>query len=155
MAPILDEFFSRCRAHVIANNGIVDKVMGDEIMALFNVPMPIEDHISRAVTTASSIQIEAAQFNKERGESGLVRVGIGISSGLAYTSNAGSDSCNDYTAIGDAINMASRLQSQAAPGQILVSPEVHSTVNEAFPNSKEVFLDLKGIDKPVRAFYLT
>ena len=74
---------------------------------------------------------------------------------MAYTANLGSNSCKDCTLMGDVVNIGSRLQGLAAPGEILVSKEVYDAVDSAYPDARERMLEVKGISKPVQAFSLT
>ncbi len=153
--PLVDEFFRRCRDIVVSRDGIVDHFMGDAVLALFNVPIQHDDHITRATSAATEIQLAMPAINATVGEKDLLKVGIGITSGLAYTGVVGSDNCSDYTALGDAVNIASRLQGEAAPGEVLVDEEVYKTAAGDFPNAQERLLELKGIAEPVKAYSLT
>ena len=93
--------------------GMVDKYIGDAMMAIFNAPIDLEDHETKAIQCALEIQNNMIQLNKELTSEGLpsVAIGIGINSGEAVIGNMGSDSRFDYTAIGDAVNTAARLES--------------------------------------------
>ena len=153
--PLVDEFFRRCTDIVVSRDGIVDHFLGDAVMAFFNVPVRRDDHILRAINAATQIQMSVPDINKMVGEEGLLKVGIGISTGMAYAGVVGSNNCNDYTALGDALNIASRLQGEAAPGEIIVDDEVYQYVRGAFPNAQERLLELKGITEPVKAYSLT
>ncbi len=151
----MDEFFRHCRDIIVSNDGILDKVMGDAVFALFNVPIGRDDHVVRAVTTAERIRETAPLLGAVDGESGLLRVGIGVSTGVAYTAMAGSDDCRDYTVIGDVVNVASRLQAQAKPDEILVTEQVYREVIHAFPEADMREMELKGIPEPVRAYSIS
>ena len=91
---------------------------------------------------------------KQSGDGDLLRVGVGITTGMAYASLVGSDDCKDYTVMGDVVNIGSRLQNMAKRGEILVSKEVYQQVASAFPNARERVLELKGIGEPVHAYSL-
>lgn len=153
--PLVDELFRRCSEIAVSHDGIVDHFLGDAVMAFFNVPIRREDHIAQAISAAMEIQMAAADITVPGEDGQPLRVGIGISSGLAITGKVGSDSCEDYTALGDVVNIASRLQGETAPGEILVTEEVYYAVNTAFPNAQERRLDLKGIPESVDAYCLT
>jgi len=84
----------------------------------------------------------------------VLGVGIGISTGTALTTNMGSANCSDYTMVGDSINIASRLQGQAAAGEILVTEDVYKRISAAFPGAIRVEYLLKGIAPPVGAYRL-
>ena len=154
MTPILDGFFRRCSEIVADHDGIVDKFMGDSVMAFFNVPLHRPDHVAQAVSAATQIQLSTPRLPHMDTENSL-KVGIGIGAGIAMTGIIGSDDCKDYTVVGDAVNLAARLQAQARAGEILVSEEVYEQVGGAFPNARKRTLRLKGIDQPVAALSLT
>ena len=91
---------------------------------------------------------------KQSGDGDLLRVGVGITTGMACASLVGSDDCKDYTVMGDVVNIGSRLQNMAKRGEILVSKEVYQQVASAFPNARERVLELKGIGEPMHAYSL-
>ncbi len=154
MRPLVEEFFHRCMDIVVSQDGIVDYFLGDAVMALFNVPIRHEDHIARAVRSATEIQLAVPEINAKLNEVDMLKVGIGVSSGLAYCGTVGSTDCKDYTALGDAVNIASRLQGQAAPGEIIVDEPVYSKVETTFPDAPERLLELKGIKTPLLTYSL-
>ena len=153
--PLIDAFFRKCSEVVISQDGIVDPFLGDAALAFFNAPIRHEDHVARAVTVATQIQLGVLRVGAVAGEEGPLEVGIGISTGLAFTGTVGSNDCKDYTAIGDVVNIAARLQGHAEPGEVLVTEEVYKAVGRAFPNARERLVELKGIPKPVRAYALS
>ena len=155
MRPLVDEFFKRCSDIVVNHDGIVDHFLGDAVMAFFNVPIWHEDHGARAISAATQIQLAVSGINVAAGEEGVLKVGIGIATGLAATGALGSNDCREYTVMGDNVNIAARLQGEAAPGEILVTEEVYHYVKSAFPNARERVLELKGISEPVQAYSLT
>ena len=93
--PMVDEFFRRCSDVVVRYDGIIDHFLGDAVLAFFNVPVRREDHIARAVTSATEIQSEMPAVNKAVGENGTLKVGIGITTGTEYTGVVGSNDCGD------------------------------------------------------------
>jgi class 3 adenylate cyclase len=155
VTPLIDDFVRRARDAVIANDGILDRYLGDAVLSLFNVPVRHADHVQRAVNTALEIQAIVPKINERARGQNLVQVGIGINTGVAFTGIVGSTSCDDYTALGDAINIASRLQSEAAPGEVIVTADVYRHVRDQYPNAVEKSLNLKGIDEPVTAYVVT
>ena len=154
ITPLIDEFFRRCSDIVVAQDGILDNFRGDAVLAFFNVPLRRDDHVARAITTATQIQLAVPEINAKLGDEDLIRVGIGITTGMAYASTVGSDDCKDYTLMGDVVNIGSRLQGLAGPGEILVSEQVYENVSSAYPNARRRTLDLKGIGEPVIAYSL-
>ena len=155
ITALVDEFFRQCSKIVVNLDGILDNFRGDAVLAFFNVPIKREDHITRAIATAHEMQLAVPGVNAKFGKEGLLKVGIGVTTGVAYASTVGSDDCKDYTIMGDVVNIGSRLQGLAAPGEILVSDAVYETVSSTFPNAREQVLELKGIKEPVKTYILT
>jgi adenylate cyclase len=132
----------------------VDRLLGDAVMAFFNVPIKHDDHVLRAVNTAFRIQESVQQINATLDGVFVFGVGIGISTGTALTTNMGSTNCNDYTMVGDSINIASRLQERAAPGEVLLTEDAYKVISAAFPGAMRAEYLLKGISQPVAAHRL-
>jgi len=112
---LLNRYFSRMTAVVDANGGVVDKFIGDALMALFGVPVAAEDAAARAVATALGMQDALAELNEEFGLtssafSRQLRIGMGLATGEVVAGNMGSTERLNYTVIGDAVNLASRLE---------------------------------------------
>jgi adenylate cyclase len=110
---MLNEYFSQMVEAINAEQGILDKFIGDAVMALFGVPFPAEDDADRAVRAALSMQTRLGELNRrraERGESAL-QIGIGLSTGELVAGNVGSPKRMDYTVIGDTVNLSARLES--------------------------------------------
>jgi adenylate cyclase len=154
LAPVTEEFFKASAALIREHHGIVDRLLGDAVMAFFNVPIKHDDHVLRAVSAAFRIQEAVQHINATLDGEFVFGVGIGIATGTALTTNMGSTNCNDYTMIGDSINIASRLQGQAAPGEVLVTEDAYSAVSAAFPGAMRAEYLLKGISQPVAAHRL-
>ncbi len=139
---------------MVSHDGILDNFRGDAVLAFFNVPIRHEDHVAKAVTAATQIQLAVPEINAKLGGGDILQVGVGVTTGMANASLVGSDDCKDYTVMGDVVNIGSRLQNLAKRGEILVSEEVYQQVAGAVPDASERFLELKGISKPVRAYSL-
>ena len=110
---IMNKALTAQQSAVQKHNGMVDKYIGDAMMAIFNAPLDLENHEDKAIQCAIDIQNNMEDLNKELLEEGLpkVDIGIGINSGEAVIGNMGSENRFDYTAIGDAVNTAARLES--------------------------------------------
>ena len=112
---------------VAACHGMVDKYIGDAMMAVFGAPLELENHEEWAIKCSKTIQNNMDELNQELIEKGIkpVQIGIGINSGDAIVGNMGSESRFDYTCIGDAVNVAARLESgtKAAGVDILIGPK--------------------------------
>ena len=109
----LNAYLTEVTGAVEAAGGIVDKYIGDAVMAVFGAPVEVPDHADRAVHAAMEILRAEENLNRQRGEFGLgpLRTGIGISTGDVVAGNVGSTSRNNYTVIGNEVNLASRLES--------------------------------------------
>src|SRR5207247_884489 len=104
---------------ILEYGGTIDKYMGDAVMALFNAPQEQPDHAWRAMRAAVSMQRRVRALTAEWEHKMIFA--IGVHSGEAVVGNIGSSSLRNFTAIGDTVNLAKRIQESAAPGQILVS----------------------------------
>ena len=149
---VADEFL-RLSASTLASHGaFIDKFIGDAVLALFNVPIKREDHAAAAVAAAARLQELIPGLSKKLGLP--LKASIGVSTGYARVGRLGSDDIKDYTAVGDAVNEAARLQAQARPGEIVVSQAVYRTVAAAYPSAAPESLVLKGFSQPCVAYRL-
>lgn len=132
------------------NHGVVDKFMGDQIMAIFEG----EDQADNAVKTAVEIQRSIRHLNERREELGVttLTVGIGINSGNAVLGNMGSKNRMDYTLIGDVVNLSARLCAIAKPGQIIAPIELADNLKGNYPTTQLNPVWVKGRSKPVATF---
>jgi len=129
LIQIINQYFTFAARAITEQEGMIDKFMGDAVMALFNTPLnPQLDHADRAARTALMIQAKVAELHQTLPEEEWLHLGIGIHTGEAVVGNIGSQSRKDYSALGDAVNLAKRLQEIARPGQILLSQEVYEQV---------------------------
>ena len=116
-------------------SGTVDKYIGDAMMSIFGAPLDLENHEDAAIATAKQIQVNMIELNIEFAEKGLppIKIGIGINSGYAIVGNMGSEQRFDYTAIGDAVNVAARLESgtKAAGVDVLIGDNTAQMCNSA------------------------
>ena len=118
----LNEFFSIATEVILANDGYIDKFIGDSVLAIFGVPVYQPDHMERCIRTAIAMQ-QALQRASGQGNDLLASVGIGISSGIVVAGNIGSQVKMEYTVIGDSVNVASYVNSLAGSGEIFVSSD--------------------------------
>ncbi len=151
VVALLNEYFDVVVDRVGAHGGTVNKFIGDAAMCIWGAPKPAEQAERSAVLCALEIQTRAAQLSSERKRRGLTTVGfgIGINAGEAVAGNLGAAKRLEYTVIGDAVNLAQRLESQARAGEVLVSQRVYEKVAsevEALPREP---VKLKGKSKPV------
>jgi adenylate cyclase len=135
VVQILNEYFADMTPIVFDHQGLLDKFMGDGMMALFGVPYPGDDAASNAVSAAVAMQRGMAALNEDLRTLGLseVAIGIGINTGTVTVGYIGSRERTDYTAIGDAVNLAARLEKRAEPGQIIISRSTLDAIGDKFP----------------------
>jgi adenylate cyclase len=156
VVSLLNDIFQRITNRIHSNNGTIDKFIGDSVMAYFGAPIPQPDHAVNAVTAAMAIQQAIQERNAEvqTGEKKRVDVelGIGIHTGHVIVGNIGCDRRMDFTAIGDAVNVAHRLEKLAAPGQILISEAVQLKVRGNFKLCFEGERQLSGRVEPVHVY---
>ncbi len=137
VVELLNEYFSEMGDIIAETGGTLDKFLGDGIMALYGAPLNQPDHAHRAIKTAIEMQRALVELNRDwqtRGQQPL-RIGVGLNTGTVTAGNIGSAKRYDYTAIGDAVNLASRLCANAAGGQILVSESTYTQLNGEFPRA--------------------
>ena len=131
MAPhevvnLLNHYFELMIDVVFRHGGTLDKIIGDELMVLYGVPKSSEDDIDNSIKTALGMFDALEEFNKKFSSEGYPRleVGIGINYGAVVCGNIGSKRQMNFTVIGDEVNLASRLCSNASPGELLISKAV-------------------------------
>ncbi len=113
LIEMLNRYFDRMSAIVVEEGGLVNKFGGDSLLAVFGTPLnPWRDHAARAVRAALKMEADLAAFNREQEQAFLpqIMIGIGIATGDVVAGNVGSEKKLEYTVIGDAVNVASRLQ---------------------------------------------
>jgi len=154
VVELLNEYFSEMTDLVFDTGGTLDKYLGDGIMALYGAPIPKPDDARRATRTAMEMQRSLAALNRDwekRGQPPL-RMGVGVNTGPVTAGYIGSDRRLDYTVIGDAVNLASRLCSNAAGGQILVSESTYRLLNRKIPAQRLEPIRVKGKEEPVELY---
>jgi adenylate cyclase len=147
VAQRLNRFYALASKAIFEDDGTLDKLVGDQVMAFFGAPLPGEDHPQRAVRVA--VKILKGVNDTAFGDS--VRVGAGIACGEAFVGNVGEGTVTDYTVLGDTVNVAARLQGAAAAGEILMTEETYAHVVAQFPEAPGRWIELKGKSEPVRA----
>jgi adenylate cyclase len=117
-----------------SEKGVIDKYIGDEVMAIFGTPLPQTDHAVHAVTAAIRMLEELRRFNVEEGQASPLQIGIGIASGPVVAGNVGSPERLDYTVLGDTVNLASRLQglTKDYKAQLIMSGATYERVTPLF-----------------------
>ncbi|MGH7320650.1 MAG: adenylate/guanylate cyclase domain-containing protein [Candidatus Rokuibacteriota bacterium] len=129
---LLNEFYTLMIDTTFKHDGTLDKFLGDAVMAVFGAPILHPDHSIRAIRTALAMQAGVAELNGNRLRKGKepIAVGIGVSAGEAVTGTVGTEERMEYAVIGESVNLAARLQSRAASGQILISERTYRNVED-------------------------
>lgn len=154
VVTILNEYLELIARAIINNKGSLDKFIGDAAMAIYNAPDDLPDYTLQAVKTARDIIKGATEIKEKSLEKYGVEIafGVGIHCGTAIVGNIGCECRMDYTAIGDVVNTASRLEGKAKADQILVSREVYEQVKDMVEASFVGNLSLKGKKKEIEAY---
>jgi class 3 adenylate cyclase len=150
------EYFTAMQAAIRNYDGLVLQYVGDEIEAVFGVPLKIGDHADRAVHAALDMRKNLEELNRERALLGKppFRHGIGIHTGPVLAGNTGSHDRLSYALIGDTVNLASRIGDLTKPMQwdILISQETISHLTSYFEMKKEDPQQMKGFSKPITIY---
>jgi class 3 adenylate cyclase len=149
---MLNEYWSRTLPVVEANGGFVDSIPGDAVLVVFNVAGDQDDHALRGCRAGLGFQ-EGSEEVAGR-HFGWPRFRVGVNTGPAVVGNVGSEERRSFTAIGDTVNVASRLQTEAAPGEVLIGAMTYEATRDRVTVEPVGRLDLKGRADPVEVFRL-
>jgi class 3 adenylate cyclase len=161
VVALLKEVFQLASDRILERGGTIDKFIGDSVMAYFGAPAHQPDHVLRAVSSAVDILGCLEARNRALRAAGdpsalpveiAVQMGIGIHTGVVIVGDVGSDRRTDFTVVGDAVNVAHRLEKLARPGQILVSEAVQRAVRGAKRLHFEGERQLSGREEPVHVY---
>jgi adenylate cyclase len=152
VVAVLNRFFDAALDTIERFDGFVNKFVGDALMVVFNGPVDQGDHAERATRCAVALQQQIAALNAERAFQYVdaLEVGVGIASGPMVCGNIGGRRQIEYTVIGDTVNMASRLCSAAAGGEVLVSGRTAGALPTSIDTRPLPPLQVKGKTDPVR-----
>ncbi len=155
LVSLLSDFYEHCSSVIWERDGIVNKLIGDAILALFNFPITRSDHVKQAVLSGIELQKKCmamkARFAGEAENGISCGIGVGIHTGDVFIGDIGRF-CRDFTAIGEVVNLAARLQGAARPGEVLVSESAYQRVKDDFTGVESRVCALKGIADPVTAY---
>jgi adenylate cyclase len=148
LVQMLNDYFSRMSPIIDKEGGVIDKYIGDAIMAVFGAPVEFPDDALRAVRAGAAMIKELSAFNTERTALGLppINIGMGINCGTVVAGNIGSESRLNYTIIGDPVNLASRLEGLTRLYEVgmIVSEDVAARVTGEFPLRELDLVRVKG-----------
>ncbi len=151
LAEFMRSYLTQMTEIILSHGGTIDKYIGDAVMALFGAPVAREDAARAAIKAATRMMQSVAGLKAPGGED--LRIRAGIATGRAVVGNMGSEQRIEYTALGDTVNVASRLESFARPGEICIDDATLEVVGEATFNVKEIgVVDVKNRAKPIRVF---
>jgi len=156
VVAVLNRYLALMADSVLIHNGMVDKFLGDGLMAVFGAPLPSNDHAEAATRAGLHIlrQVEALRTSYQGTK---LSVGIGVHTGEAVVGSVGSSSRLEYTAIGDAVNVAARLQELAKPGALVISEATMRQLPQSLPIrvSPMAPVVLRGRSEPIGLFEIT
>jgi PAS domain S-box-containing protein len=152
LVAVLNCYLAAAAEAVLANEGTVDKFLGDAVMAWFNAPLPQPDHTLRAVKSALAIRDAVAALHERLPEEAHLDFGVGIHYGDAVLGWIGTEKRLEYTAISDSVNTCKRLQENAARNQILISREAYDRVKDEVDARAFVPLSVKGKTHPIEVY---
>ena len=152
----LNQTFSRLTKIITDNHGTFDKYLGDGLMAFYGAPIAADNDALNAIRTAVEMRAAFQELKEQWADSPRAALGlaVGINSGEAIVGNLGSERLMNYTVIGDAVNIAARLEELAGPGQVLIGETTRALVEDLVVARKFGEVDLRGRSKPVIAYEL-
>ena len=138
-ASLLNEFYAAATKVLLHHEGIIDKLIGDEVMGLFIPGVAGPDY--RRKTAIAALELA----------SGITELPLGVAAnaGIAFVGNVGSGSVLDFTALGDAVNIGARLQAHSSPGEVVLSTPLYSLIEEQHPHGRQDRVTIRGRDQPV------
>jgi adenylate cyclase len=154
VVKMLNEYYTRMIDILFDHDGTLDKIIGDAIMAVFGAPVTDADATVKALKTALGMMEELKKFNAERQARGEepVQIGIGVNTGIVVAGNLGSAKQLSYTVIGDEVNLASRMCSNAKAGQILVTEATYRKTKWQFEFNQLEPIKVKNVSNPVQIY---
>ena len=156
LTKLINRFLTRMTDVIIANGGTIDKFMGDCIMAFWNAPIENKKHREMAVKSSLEMTVALKELNMHLQAEGLpqINIGIGINTGNALVGNMGSEQRFDYSVIGDAVNLASRLESSSKTlgKTIVIGEDTRHTIETAYPFEYIDSITVKGKTEEIKVY---
>ncbi|MFQ3646222.1 MAG: adenylate/guanylate cyclase domain-containing protein [Anaerolineae bacterium] len=152
LVETLNHYLNLAAGVILSWEGTLDKYLGDGLMAIFNAPLPQADHVFRAADAALAVQRAVQEVNAQHGHQ--LAVGIGVTVGEAVVGYIGNERALNYTAVGDTVNVAKRLQEMAQPGQILIDERLVARLGSKVRGKSLGEVMLKGRHNGTKIFEL-
>jgi adenylate cyclase len=145
LASLLNRYYKVSTMSLVPRKAVIDKMIGDEVMALF-LPLAGPEYRRTAVEAAIDLLrvVDSAEWPGQK-----PGVGVGLYAGNAWVGRISETDANEFTALGDTVNVAARLQSEAAPGQLVLGEELFALAADLLPNAEEKTLTVRGRSEPV------
>jgi len=155
MNDLLYRFYDHCSESIWENDGIINKFIGDAVLAIFNFPLNRPNHVEAAVEAAIKLEKKCGRLKKELelDEDVSIGVGVGINTGTVSMGEIGS-SYREFTAVGPVVNLASRIQGCAKAGKIAITESVYEKIKDRFPNLEKRVVTIKGMLEPVTIYII-
>ena len=150
---LLARFYDAATKVLVATDAIIDKLYGAEVIALFQPFIITEEEVVPRLVRASEGLLRAVGYGSTEGA--WCALGVGLDTGTAYVGNVGAGEVKDFTAIGDVVNTASRLQGVAQPGEMVMSSRVYEHVRGEHPDARQASFELKGKALPEEAYVVS
>lgn len=144
-AAMLNRFYETASRTLLDHKAMIDKMVGDEVMALY-IPGPTGPDYRRDAVLSAVDLMRAMGYGKAEP---WLPVGIGVHAGPAYVGKIGTSEIHDFTALGDTVNTAARLQAEAQPGEVIISEDLYAEVASRFPAAEHRSLEVKGKAEPI------
>jgi len=151
----VNQFFQVTTETLLRHDACIDKLAGDQIMAVFGAPVVRPDHADQAVAAARAIQRDLGRLSAALGVTPRLEVGIGINTGEAVVGNVGSTYVKDFTAMGETVNLAAHLQQAAGPGEILVTQATLNALAAPVDGGVPRLVPVKGLPAPLTVHVLS
>src|SRR5207248_3096911 len=142
-ATLMNRFYRAATAVLVAHDAVIDKLIGDEVMALFIPGIAGPDYRRRSVEAGAAL-LRAVGYLSDEGP--WLTLGIGVYAGVAYAGNIGGEGVVDFTALGDTVNVAARLQAIGLAGEMIVGDGVHDQFGE-LPRTERRTVEIRGHDE--------
>ncbi len=156
LTKIMNRYMTAMTAKILANNGTLDKYIGDAQMAFWNAPLDDKHHAINAVKTALQMLGDLESFNNEIAKDGIPAfgMGLGINTGSVVVGNMGSDQRFDYTCLGDSVNLASRLEGQSKPYgvKLVIGQTTNEQVKDTYFTVELDYIAVKGKKEGIRIY---